>query len=1342
MTTSPEFKSLKYEKIGKRWYARGVLMRSDKLSRRFAVYVKGKCGTCLSRTFKKHWCKLPVVYAPAPPDFQRILGLSGRLLKLELSGKRSKSATKRRVKDWESNSLEVRNGRLGPIYRFQNEIIGTHWNPGSSKRGSSVNSKTVMLTSKDPITLLQGRYLRIAQELPSSADPNFAKFNTNHPHVYLPDDESAFISHPQILKDVLCKALKPYDCVSIDKIRSTLVKMQTGDLKSIKMFNFAPTVPISDRFTILDIPKKKDNACVVDTLEFLYVASNERVPGTCKYVHKTTPYGCTTPLSVKYNQPVGLWVLDNIDKNFHKKRHRLTRKELAYFLSGGNLSGDFPDGKFSASFRDENIDPEILGFSGNDVLHFCKLFNIRLYGLDYRETSFVDHYPDTFNKHVPALCFMLFDSHLHVLKDGKKKGFLETVNAKVRRKYRTSSQVVEKSEKVKVPRWAHKDTDRVCCNPTMNYPLYFIIEHLGHIPSRKDYHMVGEDVVSYTYQGETRRCKSVFEDDVMKAITIYQKLYPEKPIFYGGQNIVFLARRLLHDFYDKVKHQHSTFGPEVEKHFFPPGGWIRKYKSTPPEKNGFKFFKRQCQSVDCNKMRYYLTVENKYSYPVWSAYDVWELYDGTPIDELVPGAYILCFADPKDPRLRCFDGFSQFPYHAVQYLHRKGVDFTVKYQLIASHSLEPQYFKELFEGIKNHFPEHFKKLCVAMLGLCAQRKNTKTTTTFELDYDTAFQHWFLQGANDFTNTVENNVTASTQSRINTSVKCVYKWKTDEGVERKIFAITKQEITYNLHHDLGIWLTILASERIHCQDLIDKCGGELVEVSTDKVVLYRPHTREQVSKIPGGWKKERFFPIVPKQILTYDRVDPVDCVIINKWRDVLKEPYAERKQWTKNQQKLVNEILDRDCGCLVEGPAGVGKSYFIKMLKEELDRQELTHKTWAYTNVAAQNVDGTTIHRGVNYSHETKKFKFPIENRFNNVDYIIVDEISMVGLEMLTILLHIKRTSKDVKFILVGDFKQLQPVERGVHRDYKNCLLLKELCDYTIVRMRQCKRSDREMFDLCLKIYDEGRIDKSSFGNFSFDKAERHICKHNWKRKQINRRCMARYQHEDGVVHIPYYRSDTVEKISCTRPQSVFLKIGTPLAARCKIDEVFVNNEWTEVIKFDKDNVFVGKDFKISKKLFHRKFVVNFAMTAYKCQGLTFDYKYAVHETKNFSREGLYTAITRGKNKENILICDGYTPPTKTGFIYKLVDKTTGICYIGSTAQSLEKRLRGHEQDFAEGYYNMNRAVFTILKGNNYCMQLLEEIKFVEKQELWDLEGVWQRTTPCVNKRCEGKSDLE
>ena len=129
--------------------------------------------------------------------------------------------------------------------------------------------------------------------------------------------------------------------------------------------------------------------------------------------------------------------------------------------------------------------------------------------------------------------------------------------------------------------------------------------------------------------------------------------------------------------------------------------------------------------------------------------------------------------------------------------------------------------------------------------------------------------------------------------------------------------------------------------------------------------------------------------------------------------------------------------------IITGGPGTGKTYNIKKLLHEIDGTGGSVLLLAPTGRAAKRMtevtgyEAKTIHRGLGLNRkkddisindeDNVKYNFNEDNKLK-YDYIIVDEMSMVGEELM--LLLIKATTLDTKIYLVGDVDQLPPVSAG------------------------------------------------------------------------------------------------------------------------------------------------------------------------------------------------------------------------------------------------------------------------------------------------------------------------
>jgi len=248
--------------------------------------------------------------------------------------------------------------------------------------------------------------------------------------------------------------------------------------------------------------------------------------------------------------------------------------------------------------------------------------------------------------------------------------------------------------------------------------------------------------------------------------------------------------------------------------------------------------------------------------------------------------------------------------------------------------------------------------------------------------------------------------------------------------------------------------------------------------------------------------------------------------------------------------LVEMVLDGEESCHIDGMAGTGKSTFVMKLKEEIHKRGKTHMTLAPTNKACRIVDGKTIHSFVAACCTRKALNDVC------VDYVFVDEISMVPEMFYKFFLTMKRMKPSIKFIIAGDFRQLLPVKDRVKDcDYKNSTALNELCDGNRLQLSKCRRSDDTLHNMCKNV---GRVKESDFNN---EWTTRHLAFTHKTKMWVNERMMDKAaekarKNKSAVVEFDALAYDG-------HSQKVKLCAETPIIARVndKGLELFKNEQY-------------------------------------------------------------------------------------------------------------------------------------------------------------------------------------
>ena len=280
---------------------------------------------------------------------------------------------------------------------------------------------------------------------------------------------------------------------------------------------------------------------------------------------------------------------------------------------------------------------------------------------------------------------------------------------------------------------------------------------------------------------------------------------------------------------------------------------------------------------------------------------------------------------------------------------------------------------------------------------------------------------------------------------------------------------------------------------------------------------------------------------------------------------------------------------------------------------------------APTNKAANIIGGQTIH------------KFVIQHSKNHlqnldIDYIFIDEISMMQSDFYKFFSSLQRLKPDLKFIIVGDFNQIPPVNDKKDFDYKSSCVLFELCGGNRISLSKCRRADDTLFNM-LK---DDNIMKLTKDDFNTDlKTDIHICFSNRKRKEINKNMMMMKCKRRKTIKLEAIHTDE-------RTQDVTLFVGCPVIAKKNNKTMgFVNNDQFVIQSISKTTITLqdtnDNTLDIKTMDFQRFFCVAFCITTHSSQGGTIDVPYTIHEFNNMDKKLKYVALSRSTSKNNINI---------------------------------------------------------------------------------------------------------
>jgi ATP-dependent exoDNAse (exonuclease V) alpha subunit len=382
--------------------------------------------------------------------------------------------------------------------------------------------------------------------------------------------------------------------------------------------------------------------------------------------------------------------------------------------------------------------------------------------------------------------------------------------------------------------------------------------------------------------------------------------------------------------------------------------------------------------------------------------------------------------------------------------------------------------------------------------------------------------------------------------------------------------------------------------------------------------------------------------------------------------------------------MFNEMLDiavKNGGLLIKGRAGTGKTYCGLAIASILKQVSKI----AFTNKAALNIKGRTIHKFLKIDKDGKMSKDMIKVYKKSIKYIFVDEISMIAKPLWKLLVEFKKAT-GITFILVGDHRQCPPVEKDEFLDnYFEHSAVKYLVNNNLCELTVMKRYNQELWDLLED------VDQINIQRFGTKICQRNLCYYNRTRKRVNKMMMEKYKTVDAIF-IPAIETDE-------HSQDMYVYKGMPLIAMKNVtikqkkgeDDLILlaNSEFfiLDGIKDGKaiclsdrandDGEKVKYKFEVELENLQKFLYVNYCATVHKSQGSTLSEDYTIWDWNRMSTRIRYTAMSRAKDPSQLNfqnMVHTFEP------INNLINNLAGI---------IAKKIEGHRDYDASRGFNTN-----------------------------------------------------
>jgi hypothetical protein len=472
----------------------------------------------------------------------------------------------------------------------------------------------------------------------------------------------------------------------------------------------------------------------------------------------------------------------------------------------------------------------------------------------------------------------------------------------------------------------------------------------------------------------------------------------------------------------------------------------------------------------------------------------------------------------------------------------------------------------------------------------------------------------------------------------------------EDGEDKVYLYGVEKMTNNLSNGLPMYIQLLDWSNIALYNLGKDIGGEIIYRKTDCLVSIG-------GKIPDN-KLEDDCCCYAERFGKYHLEDTEKALhfnyelLMNTNRKVeipqLDDDWTTYKQFKSSDDwEVIIKMAIEKGGMLVSGRAGTGKSFIIGKGIEAKLLPESNEARLAFTNRAARNIKGTTINKALAINSSGNSNTKTLEH-LKTIPIFVIDEISMISGWYWNKLMVLKKTTGAI-FILLGDHRQCPPIEDGKEINYFNHPYAKRLVNYNRCELTKPQRYDMKLWKWLEDFYEGGYEGddickkKLSIENILYRK---NICYMNKTRRKINHLCMDYFKKTKMFVAL-----DVPEKCKNEYADIAFIYVGLPvMAVANNRDLEIINTEefWVKEFSSSESSMTLYRDedpdgevLVVDFKEFHKNFVVNYAATTHKSQGATitkeiniFDWNYMIED----KRIG-YTAVSRGKNCEQVTICN-------------------------------------------------------------------------------------------------------
>ena len=564
-------------------------------------------------------------------------------------------------------------------------------------------------------------------------------------------------------------------------------------------------------------------------------------------------------------------------------------------------------------------------------------------------------------------------------------------------------------------------------------------------------------------------------------------------------------------------------------------------------------------------------------------------------------------------------------------IKKKNFTFDIKFELTTSQVINKNIGKKFVDEMVKKYPNAYKNIINSRMGCFGKTQSKYKKGFIEPNFELAKAYFWDCNDENIGYNYDLDVDTKRWNKLKGKSCDITHIKIDDDTKHYLVETTEFTTLYN--NDLPIYNKIMENEYLLLMEKLDylKTLGKyrLIKINTDEIVVEweddKTHDKVKLSNEMGGLKY---------RVLELENIQIKETKINNT------NINTNIINWNIVEEQSDNTFKIPSSSFLITGLAGFGKSFEMKKLPEyELD----TTIKLGFTNVSCKNIDGVSLNSYFKIDFRNEKCSEKQISKLKDVKCIMITEVFMTPSYIMSILLKIKKTFPEIKFICEGDPEQNRPVgEENIN--WLETTLLYQICDSNMVKLMYNKRNNET--ENYIKLINGERLDKEKYGQR--EPQQINICKTNQTRVKINKLVMNKtgeifnapkliklnFNYHDNKINMNLNIQLVNEK-----SQDCYLTTETPVMCIKNNKTCDIMNSVIYKIEKIEDGKIIINNNKYDNIEFHRYFVVAYCYTNHKVQGATIKENYNIYDWKMMTSRERYTAYSRTTNGKNVLITE-------------------------------------------------------------------------------------------------------